>query len=60
MYDFRAETGYEGNVDLLTHAVPELRIYQVWKSPIGPHPLGMFEVNLFTPGASLSYSTMIP
>jgi hypothetical protein len=30
--------------------VPELRIYKVWDKPIGPHPLGMFEVNLFTPG----------
>lgn len=30
-------------------AVPELRIYQVWDQPIGPHPVGMFEVNVFTP-----------
>ncbi|KAK5012491.1 DOPA-like domain-containing protein [Cryomyces antarcticus] len=28
---------------------PELRIYKVWDQPIGPHPIGMFEVNLFTP-----------
>ncbi|KAF1820465.1 uncharacterized protein K489DRAFT_411724 [Dissoconium aciculare CBS 342.82] len=28
---------------------PELRVYQVWDRPIGPHPVGMFEVNLFTP-----------
>ncbi|KAF1945792.1 hypothetical protein EJ02DRAFT_368651, partial [Clathrospora elynae] len=28
---------------------PELRIYQVWDKPIGPHPVAMFEVNLFTP-----------
>lgn len=28
---------------------PELRIYQVWDKPIGPHPMGMFEVNVFTP-----------
>ncbi|KAF1979955.1 hypothetical protein BU23DRAFT_112303 [Bimuria novae-zelandiae CBS 107.79] len=28
---------------------PELRIYRVWDRPIGPHPLAMFEVNLFTP-----------
>ncbi|KAF1848532.1 uncharacterized protein K460DRAFT_334759 [Cucurbitaria berberidis CBS 394.84] len=28
---------------------PELRIYKVWDRPIGPHPLAMFEVNLFTP-----------
>jgi aromatic ring-cleaving dioxygenase len=29
--------------------VPELRIYRVWDRPIGPHPIAMFEVNLFTP-----------
>ncbi|KAK3045764.1 hypothetical protein LTS18_013594, partial [Coniosporium uncinatum] len=28
---------------------PELRIYRVWEQPIGPHPMGMFEVNLFSP-----------
>ncbi|KAH9861622.1 hypothetical protein J1614_011374 [Plenodomus biglobosus] len=28
---------------------PELRIYRVWDKAIGPHPLAMFEVNLFTP-----------
>ncbi|KAF1916091.1 DOPA-like domain-containing protein [Ampelomyces quisqualis] len=28
---------------------PELRIYNVWDRPIGPHPVAMFEVNLFTP-----------
>ncbi|KAH7409960.1 DOPA-like domain-containing protein [Phaeosphaeria sp. MPI-PUGE-AT-0046c] len=28
---------------------PELRIYRVWEMAIGPHPLAMFEVNLFTP-----------
>jgi aromatic ring-cleaving dioxygenase len=29
--------------------VPELRIYRFWEEPIGPHPIAMFEVNLFTP-----------
>lgn len=28
---------------------PELRIYRFWDRPIGPHPVSMFEVNLFTP-----------
>ncbi|KAI5461950.1 DOPA-like domain-containing protein [Mariannaea sp. PMI_226] len=28
---------------------PELRIYKFWDRPIGPHPVAMFEVNLFTP-----------
>ncbi|KAI8938262.1 hypothetical protein NX059_005921 [Plenodomus lindquistii] len=31
---------------------PELRIYKVWDKPIGPHPVAMFEVNVFTPGTS--------
>lgn len=29
--------------------VPELRIYKLWDKPIGPHPIAMFEINLFTP-----------
>ncbi|KAI1141373.1 DOPA-like domain-containing protein [Hypoxylon sp. FL0543] len=28
---------------------PELRIYRFWDRPVGPHPVAMFEVNLFTP-----------
>lgn len=28
---------------------PELRIYRRWDQPIGPHPVGMFEVNLSSP-----------
>ncbi|KAJ9667910.1 hypothetical protein H2201_002096 [Coniosporium apollinis] len=28
---------------------PELRIYRIFDKPIGPHPMGMFEVNIFTP-----------
>ncbi|KAG9981778.1 hypothetical protein KCU78_g21422, partial [Aureobasidium melanogenum] len=28
---------------------PELRVYRVWDKPVGPHPIAMFEVNLFTP-----------
>lgn len=33
----------------LTTQVPELRIYQLFDQPIGPHPIAMFEVNLFSP-----------
>jgi aromatic ring-cleaving dioxygenase len=36
-------------VSWLISLVPELRIYKLWDRPIGPHPLAMFEVNLFTP-----------
>ncbi|RYP60369.1 hypothetical protein DL770_010007 [Monosporascus sp. CRB-9-2] len=28
---------------------PELRIYRFWDAPVGPHPVAMFEVNVFTP-----------
>ncbi|KAK6836424.1 DOPA 4-5-dioxygenase [Apiospora arundinis] len=28
---------------------PELRIYTLWDRPLGPPPVAMFEVNLFTP-----------
>ncbi|KAF7557908.1 hypothetical protein G7Z17_g236 [Cylindrodendrum hubeiense] len=37
---------------------PELRIYTLWDKPIGPHPVAMFEVNIFTPaqfGAFISW-----
>ena len=39
-------------------AVPELRIYKIWDRPVGPHPLPMFEVNVFNPsqfGAFVSW-----
>ncbi|KAH9932661.1 DOPA-like domain-containing protein [Amylocystis lapponica] len=28
---------------------PELRIYKFWDKPVGPHPVAMFEVNVFNP-----------
>ncbi|KAH8888585.1 hypothetical protein GQ53DRAFT_654084 [Thozetella sp. PMI_491] len=37
---------------------PELRIYRLWDKPLGPHPVAMFEVNVFTPhqfGAFISW-----
>ncbi|KAH0556004.1 hypothetical protein GP486_006052 [Trichoglossum hirsutum] len=37
---------------------PELRIYKIWYTPVGPHAAGMFEVNVFTPaqfGAFISW-----
>ncbi|TGZ83477.1 hypothetical protein EX30DRAFT_338099 [Ascodesmis nigricans] len=33
----------------IRYEFPELRIYQIWDRPIGPHVTAMFEVNLFTP-----------
>lgn len=41
---------------LIYYQVPELRIYRVWDKPIGPHPMAMFEVNIFTPGKLSSLS----
>jgi len=28
---------------------PELRVYKFWDRPVGPHPVAMFEVNVFNP-----------
>ncbi|QPH18956.1 hypothetical protein C2857_004082 [Epichloe festucae Fl1] len=28
---------------------PELRVYRFWDRPVGPHPVAMFEVNVFSP-----------
>ncbi|KAL6713456.1 hypothetical protein ACLMJK_008921 [Lecanora helva] len=33
----------------IRHEFPELRIYRVFDKPVGPHPVAMFEVNVFTP-----------
>ena len=33
----------------IRHEFPELRIYRVFDKPLGPHPVAMFEVNVFTP-----------
>ncbi|KAJ5396912.1 hypothetical protein N7509_005025 [Penicillium cosmopolitanum] len=50
---------FQGNPDQATYAkalherirreFPELRVYTFWDKPIGPHPVAMFEVNIFTP-----------
>ncbi|KAI0035409.1 DOPA-like domain-containing protein [Vararia minispora EC-137] len=40
---------------------PELRIYKVFERPVGPHPVGMFEVNTFDPhqtGVLFSFLTV--
>ncbi|KAG5993731.1 hypothetical protein E4U43_003414 [Claviceps pusilla] len=34
-------------------SVPELKMHQLWPGPIGPHPVAMFEVNVFTPAGFL-------
>lgn len=33
----------------IRYEFPELRIYRFWDKPVGPHPVAMFEVNVFTP-----------
>lgn len=37
------------NGNVKSETVPELRIYTFFDKPVGPHPVAMFEVNLFTP-----------
>lgn len=49
---------YSSDHALKTSIVPELRIYRVWDKPIGPHPVAMFEVNIFTPGKPRSCSLL--
>ncbi|CAM6089088.1 unnamed protein product [Calypogeia fissa] len=34
---------------------PELKVYKFWEQPIGPHPTGMFEVDLKTPEEFASF-----
>ncbi|MCO5570138.1 hypothetical protein L7F22_023855 [Adiantum nelumboides] len=34
--------------DIIT-LFPQLNVYKLWDRPIGPHPVGMFEVDLKTP-----------
>lgn len=38
-------------------AVPELRIYPIRDRPVGPHPVAMFEINIFTPA---QFGALIP
>lgn len=33
----------------IRYEFPELRMYKFWDKPVGPHPIAMFEVNVFTP-----------
>ncbi|KAM0717970.1 hypothetical protein Q7P37_006302 [Cladosporium fusiforme] len=54
-----AQTQYAKELhERIRREFPELRIYSVLERPVGPHPIGMFEVNLFTPeqfGAFISW-----
>ncbi|KZT10110.1 uncharacterized protein LAESUDRAFT_722266 [Laetiporus sulphureus 93-53] len=36
-------------LELIRREFPELRTRKLWDKPIGPHPVGQFEVNTFTP-----------
>ncbi|KLU88612.1 hypothetical protein MAPG_07597 [Magnaporthiopsis poae ATCC 64411] len=45
-----AQTKYARELhERIRREFPELRIYNMFKGPIGPHPVAMFEVNVFTP-----------
>lgn len=49
-FSMTPETGpFRSRLTEVIKPVPELRIYTFWDKPIGPHPVAMFEVNLFTP-----------
>lgn len=54
-----AQTKYARELhERIRREFPELRIYDVFKGPVGPHPVAMFEVNVFTPaqfGAIVSW-----
>ncbi|KAH7106010.1 DOPA-like domain-containing protein [Auriculariales sp. MPI-PUGE-AT-0066] len=38
---------------------PELRIYKFWEKPVGPHPVSMFEVNVFDPAQTGALFTFL-
>jgi len=45
-----AETKYASELhERIRREFPELRIYKFWDKPVGPHPVAMFEVNVFNP-----------
>ncbi|EPT00670.1 hypothetical protein FOMPIDRAFT_1122098 [Fomitopsis schrenkii] len=44
-----AQTRYARELhERIRREFPELRIYKFWEKAVGPHPVPMFEVNLFT------------
>lgn len=54
-----AQTKYAKELhERIRREFPELRVYSLFERPIGPHPIGMFEVNVFSPeqfGAFVSW-----
>jgi len=62
MQHSESETKYARELhERIRREFPELRIYKFWDRPIGPHPVAMFEVNVFTPhqtGAFFSWLTV--
>ncbi|TDZ25198.1 putative 21.2 kDa protein [Colletotrichum orbiculare MAFF 240422] len=53
IYHFQSNSGHAKYARQLWERIrrefPELRVYRFWDKPVGPHPVAMFEVNLFTP-----------
>ncbi|KAI2609935.1 DOPA-like domain-containing protein [Hypoxylon fragiforme] len=50
IYYFSSNKAYAKELwERIRREFPELRIYRFWDHPVGPHPVAMFEVNIFTP-----------
>ncbi|KAL8706947.1 MAG: hypothetical protein Q9201_000108 [Fulgogasparrea decipioides] len=43
--------------EAITQEFPELTFYKIHYAPIGPHPIGMFEVDIFTPA---QFGALVP
>ncbi|GAA6048961.1 hypothetical protein JCM3770_007139 [Rhodotorula araucariae] len=49
-YASKAQTEHARRLhERIRREFPELRVYRFWETPVGPHPVPMFEVNTFTP-----------
>lgn len=46
-YSARYQIAMRRDIDVI--ASLQLRIYRFWDKPVGPHPVPMFEVNVFNP-----------
>ncbi|KAF8723384.1 hypothetical protein AX14_009365 [Amanita brunnescens Koide BX004] len=59
IYYTNDDVGYARQLhERIRREFPELRIYQFWDKPVGPHTLPMFEINVFNPhqtGALFSF-----
>lgn len=45
--------------ELIIKEFPELHVHKFWAQPIGPHPVGNFEINLKTPAQFCKFAPWI-